>query len=262
MPIVLAASRSWRVTWMSAALGELVHQRRVRETELESRAQRAESERELLARQAVLDERARIARDMHDIVAHGMSVMVVQAGAAERLLDTQPERARQALVNIQGTGREALTEMRRMLGLLRDRPGDQRLAPQPTLADIEQLVQQCVDSGVPTELRIDGERSESAATVELTGYRVVQEALTNVIRHAGSDAKAAVRITYGPGQMRIEVTDDGAGATSASLERATGHGLVGMRERVELYHGTLHAGPRPGGGFRVAATIPLDGSAA
>lgn len=241
----------------SAVVGELVHQRRERLRELEERALRAESERELLARQAVLDERARIARDLHDVVAHAMSVMVVQAGAAERLVEQSPDRARQALTNIQDAGREALADMRRMLGVLREEGRPVELSPQPSMDDVHSVVQRCVESGVPTDLYVDGEPPVRAIGPEMTGYRVVQEALTNVIKHAGRPARAVVRITYRDGGMRVEVTDDGQGASTAAVERATGHGLVGMKERVELYHGTLHAGPRPGGGFRVAATIPF-----
>lgn len=245
----------------AAVVGELVHQRRQRLDELEERAVRAESERELLARQAVLDERARIARDLHDVVAHAMSVMVVQAGAAERLVEQSPTRAREALVHIQDAGREALADMRRMLGVLREEGGPVDLAPQPSMVDVHQVVQRCIASGVPTELHVEGEPPARAAGPEMTGFRVVQEALTNVIKHAGRPARAAVRISYRDDHMRVEVTDDGRGATSTAIERSTGHGLVGMRERVELYRGTLHAGPRPGGGFRVAATIPLEAPA-
>ena len=242
----------------AAVVGELVHQRRQNLRELEERARRAEGDRELLARQAVLDERARIARDLHDVVAHAMSVMVVQAGAAERLVEQSPERARQALVNIQDAGREALADMRRMLGVLREEGRPVELSPQPSMDDVHAVVQRCIESGVPTELHVEGEPPVRAAGPEVTGYRVVQEALTNVIKHAGRPARAIVRIAYRDGQMRVEVTDDGDGASLAVVERTTGHGLVGMKERVELYRGTLHVGPRPGGGFRVAATIPLE----
>jgi signal transduction histidine kinase len=244
----------------SAVVGELVYQRRQRVHDLEERALHAEGERELLARQAVLDERARIARDLHDVVAHAMSVMVVQAGAAERLVDQSPDRARHALANIQDAGREALADMRRMLGVLREEGRPVELSPQPSMDDVHQVVQRCIESGVPTELHVDGEPPVRAVGPEVTGYRIVQEALTNVIKHAGRPARAAVRITYRDGQMRVEVTDDGQGAPASALERAVGHGLIGMRERVELYHGTLHVGHRPGGGFRVAATIPLEGA--
>jgi len=245
----------------AAVVGELVHQRRERLVALEERAIRAETQRELLARQAVLDERARIARDLHDVVAHAMSVMVVQAGAAERLVEQSPDKARQALVNIQDAGREALADMRRMLGVLREEGRPVELAPQPAIGDVHQIVQRCVEAGVPTELHVEGQPRSRSVGPEMIGYRVVQEALTNVIKHAGRPARAAVRITFDDGLMRVEVTDDGLGASTEAIERATGHGLVGMRERVELYGGTLRAGPRPGGGFRVDATISLEATA-
>ena len=242
----------------AAVAGEIVHERRQRLDALEQRAERAEAERELLAREAVLEERARIARDLHDIVAHGMSVMVVQAGAAQRVVATQPERAAQSLEHIQATGREALAEMRRLLGVLRNDGESVELSPQPSIDDLGRIVQHCVDAGIPTELSVSGQTSASAPGAEMTGYRIVQEALTNVIKHAGRPTRAAVNVAYESDRMRIEVVDDGTGASVTELERTTGHGLVGMRERVDLYGGSFHAGPRPGGGFRVAATIPID----
>lgn len=242
----------------AAVTGELVHDRRRRLADLELRAIRAETERELLARQAVLDERTRIARDLHDVVAHGMSVMVVQAGAAERLVDTRPDDAKTAMAHVQATGREALNEMRRMLGVLRDRSDDQAgRTPQPTMDDLDDLLRHCCDAGVPTELTVLGERPELAVGAEMAGYRIVQEALTNVVKHAGRPARAAVKVTYDADRLRIEVIDDGQGATTDDITTTTGHGLVGMRERVDLYRGSFQAGPRPGGGFRVDATIPL-----
>ncbi len=243
----------------AAIAGEIVYDRRQRVNLLEQRAMRAESERELLARHAVLDERSRIARDLHDVVAHGMSVMVVQAGAAQRLVSTRPDQAAEALEHIQVTGREALTEMRRMLGVLRSDEHVVDMAPQPTLGDLDQIVRRCTESGIPTELIIRGERPPSAVGAEMTSYRIVQEALTNVIKHAGRPVRAAVKVTYDPQQIRVEITDDGRGATVSDLRSNVGHGLIGMRERVELFHGTLQTGPRSGGGFRVSATIPLDG---
>ncbi|MFW2336193.1 sensor histidine kinase [Ilumatobacter sp.] len=243
----------------AAIAGEIVYDRRKRVFELEQRAVRAEAERGLLARQAVLDERARIARDLHDVVAHGMSVMVVQAGAAERVVASDPAEAAKALDHIQQAGREALSEMRRMLDVLRSEPnGDRALAPQPTMDDLAQIVQHCSDSGIPTELIVDGERATRSAGQEMAAYRIVQEALTNVIKHAGRPAHAVVRVQYRPEHIQLEVIDDGAGTTDRELAAASGHGLVGMRERVDLYNGTLRFGPRPGGGFRVAATVPFD----
>jgi signal transduction histidine kinase len=241
----------------AAVAGDTVYERRRRVEDLERRAARAESERELLTRQAVLAERARIARDLHDVVAHGLSVMVVQAGAAQRMLGTDPERSRQALDSVQSSGRQALGEMRRMLGVLRSDEDVPELSPQPTLDDLDRIVQECSDAGVPTELTVDGEPPIRSAGAEMVAYRIVQEALTNVIRHAGRPVEASVRVTYAGDQVRLEIDDTGRGAQLADVEASTGHGLLGMRERVELYRGTLRAGPRPGGGFRVAATIPL-----
>ena len=242
----------------AAVAGEIVYDRRRRLVELEERAVRVETEHELVTRQAVLDERSRIARDLHDVVAHAMSVVVVQAGAAERLVASEPDRAAEALEQIQLAGREALTEMRRMLGVLRGETDEMELMPQPTMNDLDRIVRHCVDSGIPTELTIEGIRPARAVAAEVTSYRIVQEALTNVIRHAGRPARAAVKVTYAPEQIRVEITDDGAGTTDDKLRTSVGHGLIGMRERVDLFHGALHAGPRPGGGFRVSATIPLD----
>lgn len=246
----------------AAITGEIVYGRRERITELENRAVRAETERTLLARQAVLDERARIARDLHDVVAHGMSVMVVQAGAAERIVATNPDDAAEALGHIQAVGREALTEMRRMLDVLRDERTDAiGLTPQPTLADLDQIVQHCIDAGVATALSVDGDSTLSHSVgQEMALYRIAQEAMTNVIKHAGRPADAIVKVSYEPQQIRLEVLDNGVGTTERELATSFGHGFVGMRERVDLYQGTLRYGPRPGGGFRVAATLPIEES--
>jgi signal transduction histidine kinase len=246
----------------AAIVGEIVFDRRLRLERLETRMRQAETERELMAREAVLAERARIARDLHDIIAHGVSVMVVQAGAAERLVVTQPTRAATALADIQTTGRQALGELRRLLGVLRSdaEATSLALAPQPRLADLDALVRQCSDVGYPTELVVDGTPPPadlSSAGTEVVAYRVVQESLTNVVRHAGPGARASVRVTYSAGAVRIEVDDSGLGSHVGEVEASTGHGLLGMRERVELYGGRFRAGPRPGGGFRVAVTLPL-----
>ena len=239
----------------AAFIGEAVYDRRRRIVELQQRAERAEAERELLARQAVLDERSRIAREMHDIVAHGMSVMVVQAGAAGRALDHDPEAARSALDTIGSVGRDSLAEMRRLLGVLRggEAPG---LEPQPTLADVEHLVEQSSGDGTDVSLTIEGEPPVSSASREIAAYRVIQEALTNVLKHAGPATAVRVRITHRPDGTEIQVDDDGRGTTFTELDRATGQGIVGMRERVELFGGTLSAVPLPGGGFRVRAHLP------
>ena len=241
----------------AAIAGEIIAERRQRVHDLRLRAERAEAERETLAHQAVLSERARIARDLHDVVAHGMSVMVIQAGAAERMVTSDPDRSRTALRNIQSVGRDALSDMRRMLSVLRDGTDGMELAPQPMLCDVPQIVRHCIDSGVPTTCTIEGIAPDGATGPEIAGYRIVQEALTNVVKHGGDGVRAHVKIRYLDDRVRLEVDDDGAGATEREVDRSVGHGLIGMRERVELYGGTLHAGPRPGGGFRVFATIPF-----
>jgi signal transduction histidine kinase len=220
-------------------------------SELERRAELLEREREERAHAAVAEERARIARELHDIVSHNVSVMVVQAEAAEEVLEKQPARAGEPLRRIQRTGREALAEMRRMLGVLRDGEGS-ALAPQPSLGNLDALVAQMSEAGVPVSLRIEGDARPLPAGIELTAYRVVQEALTNTLRHAGP-TQVDVVLRHGDGQIEIEVIDGGRG--SASVD-GSGQGLVGMQERVRLYGGSLEAGPRAEGGFRVRATLP------
>ncbi len=249
----------------AAMVGEMVVDRRRQVEQLEGRMRRAEAERELMARQAVLAERARIARDLHDIVAHGVSVMVVQAGAAARVVTSQPDRAAVALADIQGTGRQALSELRRMLGVLRNDTEVASLAPQPRLDDLDELIRHTREAGFAVDLTIEGSRiaaEHRSPGAELVAYRVVQEALTNVMRHAGHGARVGVRVTHSAVGVRLEIDDTGSGVSTDDLARSTGHGLVGMRERVELYGGTLRVGPRPGGGFRVAATLPLTPDAA
>lgn len=255
-PIALAGVITVHLT--ASFVGEAVYDRARRMAELEARAERAETERELLARQAVLDERSRIAREMHDVVAHGVSVMVVQAGAAERVVDTDPDTARRALGNIQTVGRDALAEMRQLLGLLRSADGAAERTPQATLADVDRVVEHASHGGVPTVLDVHGQRPVLPIGVDMAGFRVVQEALTNVIKHGGGNASARVAVTYRPDQVRIEVIDDGVGASETDVSAATGQGIVGMRERVALFGGELRAGPRPGGGFRVLAVLPTE----
>ena len=212
----------------------------------------AERERDLAAREAVVEERARIARELHDAIAHNVSMIVVQAGAERRVLD-DGSGTRQVLETIEQVGRGAMTEMRRLVGMLRT-PVDDPLAPQPSLDDLEVLVAQVRDAGLPVELHIEGERRELPVGVGLSAYRIVQEALTNALKHAG-DARATVRVCYSPDSLELEVVDDGVGATAPVTE--AGHGLVGMRERVTLYGGRLEAGGRQSGGFAVRAVLPL-----
>jgi signal transduction histidine kinase len=217
------------------------------------RAARAEQEREAQARLAVADERARIARELHDVVGHSVSVMTVQASGVRRLLRPDQEREREALLVVERTGREALAEMRRMVGVLRRPEEAPALAPQPSLEQIERLVEQARDAGLPVELRIEGDAIELPAGVDLTAYRLVQEGLTNAIKHANA-SRAEVLVNYGDGQVEVMVSDNGNGVGNGD---GGGHGLVGMRERVSVYGGELDAGPQPGGGYRLRARLPL-----
>ena len=219
----------------------------------ERRVQLAERERDLAAREAVVEERARIARELHDAIAHNVSMMVVQAGAERRVLDGGQGAPREVLETIEQIGRAALTEMRRLVGMLRSDSGDP-LAPQPGLTDLATLARQVGEAGLPVELVVEGERRELPVGIELSAYRIVQEALTNALKHAG-EARATVRIRYGDDSLELEITDDGPGA--AAPVSSGGHGLVGMRERVALYGGRLDAGRQPTGGFRVRVLLPI-----
>jgi signal transduction histidine kinase len=220
------------------------------------RAAELEEAREELARRAVTEERLRIARELHDVVAHSMSIIAVQSGVGVHVLDSQPEEARKALAAVEATSRQALVEMRRLLGVLREEAEPRgSLAPAPGLAEVEALAAEVARAGVRVEVHIEGTPCELPAGLDLSAYRIVQEALTNVVRHAGP-ATARVAVRYSPGQVALEVVDDGRGP---GAEDRGGHGLAGMRERAALYGGTLEAGPVPGGGFRVAATLPVEG---
>ena len=217
-------------------------------------AQARARELELERREAVASERARIARELHDVIAHSVSVMTVQAGAAEEMLKIDPGRAVDPVRAVQETGRQALVEMKRLVGVLREGDEEIGLAPQPGLAEVERLVEQVRDAGLKVELRVEGEPRTLPLGVDLSAYRVVQEALTNALKHAGG-APAAVTIRYGVRDLQVEVTDDGRRARV----RDGGHGLVGMRERVGIFGGTFDAGPRESGGFAVRALLPLEG---
>jgi signal transduction histidine kinase len=219
----------------------------------ERRLQLAERERDLAAREAVVEERARIARELHDAIAHDVSMMVVQAGAERRVLEAGDGSTREVLSTIEQIGRGALTEMRRLVGMLRSDEGDP-LAPQPGLDDLPRLVAQVREAGLPVDLQVEGERRDLPVGIELSAYRIVQEALTNALKHAG-DAQAAVRVRYGDDSLELEIIDDGAGGREPVA--SGGHGLVGMRERVALYGGRLDAGRRPSGGFAVRVLLPI-----
>ena len=251
--------------WMA---GATLRGRRAHVAELEDRTVRLERERELEASRAVAEERLRIARELHDVVAHNLSVVVVQAQAAQRTIDRDADRARTVVESIERTGREALDEMRQLLGVLRGgagvEPDDEEAGsygPQPGLERVEELVAQVRSAGVPAELWLEGTPRPLGPAMELSAFRIVQEALTNVIKHAGA-AHAEVLVRYGEREVELTVSDDGRGAAAAlGTERGaagSGHGLVGMRERVALFDGELTAGPRPGGGYQVRARLPLE----
>src|SRR3954447_19349939 len=224
--------------------------------ELRAKAARLEREQEEGAQLAVAQERARIAREMHDVVAHNLSVMVVQSSAARRMIDRNPERAREALVSVEHTGREALSEMRRMLEMLRGDDEDVALAPQPSIDELDALLDRARAAGLDVELEVEGERRRVQSSIDLSCFRIVQEALSNTIKHADAE-HAHVRLRYGPSEVEVDVTDDGRVRTE-DVDNGAGHGLVGMRERVAMLGGRLEAGSRPDGGFGVRATLPLE----
>lgn len=233
------------------ALGRAMRSRELRTVASVERAAVLERGREADLRHAASEERARIARELHDVIAHGVTVMVVQAGAADQIMDRDPVRARQALVAIQDTGRQALTDLRHMLGLVRE---DDTLgfAPRPGLQELDALVDEMRSAGVPIEVEIRGTPRRLPAGVDLSAFRILQEALTNVLKHAG-DARARVVVAYTPSAVELEVVDDGR-----EHPQGHGHGLVGIRERVLLYGGTLEAGAAREGGYRVRARLPVD----
>jgi signal transduction histidine kinase len=234
--------------------GNLVQKRQLYAEAMEERTRVLEREREANARMAAAEERVRLARELHDVVGHSVSVMVVQAGAERLAIGEERPDTREALLAIERTGREALAEMSRLLGLLRKEGEGLALAPRPSLAQVDALVQTVRDAGVPIRLSVEGERSSLPPGVDVSAYRILQEALTNVVKHAGP-AQAAVVVRYGVREVEVEVTDDGRGARAGN---GAGYGLAGMRERVALHGGTLEARPGSCGGFVVKARLPLE----
>jgi signal transduction histidine kinase len=221
----------------------------------EERAARLEREREERARAAVAEERARIARELHDVVGHSVSVMTVQASGVRRLLRPEQEREREALMIVEQTGREALAEMRRLVGVLRRPEEAPALAPQPSLQYLDKLLDQVRESGLDVDLKVEGEVEKLPASIDLAAYRLVQEGLTNTLKHAQAH-RAEVLVRYGNGEVELVVADDGDGKGGGD---GGGHGLVGLRERIAVAGGQLEAGPRTGGGYEVRARIPMNG---
>jgi signal transduction histidine kinase len=254
-PTVVTNALVIAAAWL---LGHFVGVRRAYTARLEQTAE-LERARAELARRAVVEERLRLARELHDVVAHAISVIAVQSGVGAHVAKTQPEEAAKALAAIEVTSRAALIELRRLLGVLRQEGEPEgSLAPVPGLADLDVLLAEVAKAGLGVRLRVEGTPSPLPAGVDLSAYRIVQEALTNVVKHAGP-ARAQVVVGYRDQEVTVEVTDDGRGVTAPTGDgRArVGHGLIGMRERVQVFGGDLEAGPRPGGGFRVAARLPL-----
>jgi signal transduction histidine kinase len=255
-PTVVSNALVIGATWL---LGHFVGVRRAYTARLEERTAELERTRAELARRAVAEERLRLARELHDVVAHAISVIAVQSGVGAHVADSQPEAAAKALAAIEATSRAALTELRRLLGVLRqDGEAQGDLAPVPGLADLDGLLAEVAEAGLGVRLRVEGTPSPLPAGVDLSAYRIVQEALTNVVKHAGP-ARAQVTIGYGDQDVMVEVTDNGRGvaAPTGDGRAEVGHGLIGMRERVAAFDGDLEVGPRPGAGFRVAARLPL-----
>jgi signal transduction histidine kinase len=239
-------------------LGLAVRALRERQRQLAAQATELQREREENARRAVLEERVRIARELHDVVAHHVSVMGVQAGAARRVMQRRPDKAEEMLSAIEASSRRAVAELHRLLGFLRRADQPDELAPQPDLAQLDELVAQASAGGLSVDLVVEGEQRALPRTLELSAYRVIQEALTNTRKHSGGSA-ATVRLGYRPTTLEVEVVDDGDGRRAQLKTHTRGHGLIGIRERVALHGGHLRAGPRQEGGFAVHASFPVNG---
>jgi signal transduction histidine kinase len=246
------------ITILPWAAGRAVHARQRGVNTLIERTATLEREREETARAAVAAERARIARELHDMVAHAVSIMVVKAEAADAVLDRRSDQAHEQLAGLMRTGREALGEMTRLLGLLRAENVPLELTPQPGIGRLPELIADVEAAGLPVELAMDGEPRAMPPGIDLAAYRVVQEALTNARKHGGAGTTARVRLTFGDRILAIDVLDNGSGTANGYTG---GHGLIGMRERVALYGGTLETGPSPSGGYAVRAVLPLEPAA-
>jgi signal transduction histidine kinase len=222
----------------------------------QQRAVQAEREREEGARRAVFEERVRIARELHDVVAHHVSMMGVQAGAARMVIDRDPPKAKSALAAIEASSRQAVDELHRLLGFLRQAGDADDLTPTPGVSQLPSLAAGMSDSGLAVDVDVEGEERQLPPTVDVSAYRIVQEALTNTLKHAGA-SHAHVRLRYGPGTLGLEIVDDGRGdGDGAASASGSGLGLIGMRERAALHGGQLEAGPLPGGGFAVRVKLP------
>lgn len=256
-PIALSVTWVAFVTGVPLAVGAVLRNRRLLIERLKSTTAELERSRALVAKAAVADERARVARELHDVVAHSVSVMVVQAGAGERLVGTDTGAERRAFRAIGDSGRQALTELRRLLTVLREEDENGELAPQPGLAALGTLEDGIRAAGIDVEIERRGVVGELSPGVDLIAFRIIQEALTNVVKHADA-RRVDVRVTYLDDRLELLVDDDGSGIALGPLHDGTGSGVAGMRQRAESCGGSLEAGKRPDGGFRVRATLPTE----
>jgi len=252
-PAVSLIPNTLIVVLLPYSVGLMMRNRASREQADRLRAEHLDALRDLTADAAAAEERTRIARELHDVIAHSVSVMVIQAGGARMVMATNPSRAEESLRLVERAGRDALSEMRRLLGILERGQDPLALAPQPGLANIDELVSEAQAAGLTTELHVEGRPALVSPALDLCAYRVVQEALTNAIKHV-APAQAAVCVRWGDDQLELEISDDGSGAGTAL---PGGHGITGMHERVTLHGGTFSAGRRQGGGFTVRARLPL-----
>jgi signal transduction histidine kinase len=254
-PVMLSTAATWAVAW---GAGMFLRMRGEQADVAGARVARLEQEQEVRAREAVADERARMARELHDIVGHALNLIVIQASGAERVFDTRPDVPREALASIASTGREALSDLERMLGVMRvAEPEDDAASPQPGLAQMGALASQVSQAGIQVEVVVEGERRQLPASMDLSAYRIVQESLTNCLKHSGA-SQATVTVRYQPKAVEVEVVDNGHGATDGR-KSGGGRGLLGMRERAALFGGEISAGPVSAGrGYRVCARLPVE----
>lgn len=254
-PASTAVFASLFVVLVPYALGRMTRARAARERADREQAERLDAARELNAAATAFQERARIARELHDVIAHSVSVMVIQASGARMVMSSDPKRAEASLRSVERAGREALAEMRRLLGVLDSERDPRALAPQPGLADVQDRVSRARASGLATDLHVDGEPATVSPALDLCAYRIVQEALTNAIKHA-APTRAEVHLCWGQSVLELEISDDGRGPGAVN-GASGGHGIAGMRERVALHGGSVHSGAGAGGGFTVRASLPL-----
>ena len=251
---IVSVAGLWSAGWIA---GSSYRIRRRHTAAVERRAEVLEQDSEARAREAVADERARITRELHDIIGHTLNLIVIQAGAARAVFKSRPDEALESLNSIETTSRQSLSDMERMLGILR--PPDAEVAPygpQPGLGQVDRLAEQFTDAGLPVEVNVAGEPDKLPTSLDLSAYRIVQEALTNALKHAGP-ARARVAIAYLADRLELDIVDDGHGSGEDEHDAGGGRGLIGMRERVSLFRGELNVGPAAEGGFRVHASLPL-----